>query len=107
MSGCEGQPPLLAPFALADEVAGLFATWSLLAALHHRDTQGGTGQIIDISLYESLFNILGPLPTLYKANGALQKRNGSRLPFSSPRNAYPTRHRHFFPVSRPPPSPPH
>ena len=104
ISGYEGQPPLLAPFALADEVAGLFATWSLLAALYHRDTQEGTGQIIDISLYESLFNILGPLPTLYKANGALQKRNGSRLPFSSPRNVYRTRDGHFFAVSGTAPS---
>ncbi|MFL5953310.1 MAG: CaiB/BaiF CoA transferase family protein [Gaiellaceae bacterium] len=99
ISGYEGQAPLLAPFALADEVAGLFATWSLLAALYHRDTQDGEGQIIDVSLYESVFNILGPLPTLYKANGVLQKRNGSRLPFSSPRNVYRTRDGHYFAVS--------
>lgn len=99
ISGYPGQPPLLAPFALADEVAGLFATWSLLAALYHRDTQGGSGQTIDISLYESVFNILGPLPTLYKANGVLQGRNGSRLTFSSPRNVYRTRDGSFFAVS--------
>jgi len=104
ISGYEGQPPLLAPFALADEVAGLFATWSLLMALYHRDTEDGTGQVIDISLYESLFNILGPLPTLYKANGVLQKRNGSRLPFSSPRNVYRTRDGHYFAVSGTAPS---
>jgi crotonobetainyl-CoA:carnitine CoA-transferase CaiB-like acyl-CoA transferase len=99
ISGYPGQPPLLAPFALADEVAGLFATWSLLAALYHRDVEGGPGQTIDISLYESVFNILGPLPTLYKANGVLQERNGSRLTFSSPRNVYQTRDGHYFAVS--------
>lgn len=104
ISGYPGQPPLLAPFALADEVAGLFATWSLLAALYHRDVQGGAGQTIDISLYESVFNILGPLPTLYKANGRLQARNGSRLTFSSPRNVYQTRDGHFFAVSGTTPS---
>jgi formyl-CoA transferase len=104
ISGYPGQPPLLAPFALADEVAGLFATWALLAALYHRDTQDGPGQTIDISLYESVFNILGPLPTLYKASGRLQARNGSRLTFSSPRNVYQTRDRHFFAVSGTTPS---
>ena len=104
ISGYQGEPPLLAPFALADEVAGLFATWSLLAALYHRDLEGGPGQTIDISLYESVFNILGPLPTLYKANGVLQARNGSRLTFSSPRNVYETRDGHYFAVSGTTPS---
>jgi crotonobetainyl-CoA:carnitine CoA-transferase CaiB-like acyl-CoA transferase len=104
ISGYPGQPPLLAPFALADEVAGLFATWSLLTALYHRDVEGGAGQTIDISLYESVFNILGPLPTLYKANGRLQARNGSRLTFSSPRNVYQTRDGYFFAVSGTTPS---
>jgi crotonobetainyl-CoA:carnitine CoA-transferase CaiB-like acyl-CoA transferase len=104
ISGYPGQSPLLASFALADEVAGLFATWSLMVALYHRDVRGGTGQTIDVSLFESVFNILGPLPTLYKANGVLQERNGSRLTFSSPRNVYRTRDGHYFAVSGTAPS---
>jgi len=104
ISGYADQPPLLASFALADEVAGLFATWSLLAALYHRDTTSGVGQTIDVSLYESVLNILGPLPTLYKAHGVLPQRNGSRLSFSSPRNVYRTRDGHYFAVSGTAPS---
>ncbi len=104
ISGYPGQSPLLASFALADEVAGLFATWSLMVALYHRDLGEGGGQTIDISLFESVFNILGPLPTLYKANGKLQERNGSRLSFSSPRNVYRTRDGHYFAVSGTAPS---
>ena len=104
ISGYHSEPPLLASFALADEVAGLFATWALLAALYHRDVHQGSGQVIDVSLFESVFDILGPLPTLYKANGVLQERNGSRLPWSSPRNVYRTRDGHFFAVSGTTPS---
>jgi crotonobetainyl-CoA:carnitine CoA-transferase CaiB-like acyl-CoA transferase len=104
ISGYPGQSPLLASFALADEVAGLFATWSLMVALYHRDVGGGEGQTIDVSLFESVFNILGPLPTLYKSNGVLQERNGSRLTFSSPRNVYRTRDGHYFAVSGTAPS---
>src|SRR5438045_1911247 len=77
ISGYPDQPPLLASFALADEVAGLFATWSLLAALYHRDATDGAGQTIDISLYESVLNFLGPLPTLSTATRAAQTRNGA------------------------------
>jgi formyl-CoA transferase len=99
ISGYEDRPPLLAPFALADEVAGLFATWALMVALYHRDRTRGPGQTIDVSLYESLFSILGPLPTLYEKLGYVQGRNGSRLPFSSPRNVYRTRDGAHFVVS--------
>lgn len=99
ISGYGDRPPLLAPFALVDEVAGLFATWALLVALYHRDRHGGGGQTIDVSLYESVFNVLGPLPTLYEKLGYIQDRKGSRLPFSSPRNVYRTRDGAYFAVS--------
>ena len=44
------------------------------------------------------------LPTLYKANGVVPQRNGSRLTFSSPRNVYRTRDGHYFAVSGTAPS---
>jgi formyl-CoA transferase len=104
ISGYADRPPLLPPIALADHVAGLFGTWSLLAALYHRDVHGGPGQTIDISLYESVLSLLGPLPTLYRHNGTLLSRHGSRLSFSSPRNVYLTRDARFFAVSGTAPS---
>jgi crotonobetainyl-CoA:carnitine CoA-transferase CaiB-like acyl-CoA transferase len=99
ISGFPDRPPLLPPIALADQVAGLFGTWSLLAALYHRDIHGGPGQTIDISLYEAVVSLLGPLPTLYRHNGTLLARQGSRLSFSSPRNVYRTRDGRYFAVS--------
>jgi crotonobetainyl-CoA:carnitine CoA-transferase CaiB-like acyl-CoA transferase len=104
LSGYADRPPLLAPIASADAVAGLFATWALLVALYARDTSGAPGQVIDVSLFEALFNTLGPLPTLFKHNGYVQTRNGSRLPFSSPRNVYETSDGEFFAVSASTPS---
>jgi crotonobetainyl-CoA:carnitine CoA-transferase CaiB-like acyl-CoA transferase len=104
LSGYADRPPLLAPIATADAVAGLFATWALLVALYARETKGMPGQVIDVSLFEALFNTLGPLPTLFKHNGYVQARNGSRLPFSSPRNVYETRDGVFFAVSASTPS---
>jgi crotonobetainyl-CoA:carnitine CoA-transferase CaiB-like acyl-CoA transferase len=104
MSGYPDRPPLLPPIALADQVAGLFGTWSLLAALYHRDVHGGPGQVIDVSLYESVLSLLGPLPTIYRHNGTLPEREGSRLSFSSPRNVYRTRDDHYFAISGTAPS---
>lgn len=104
ISGYPDRPPLLPPIALADQVAGLFGTWSLLAALYHRDVHGGPGQTIDVSLYEAVLSLLGPLPTLYRHNGTLLQRHGSRLSFSSPRNVYRTRDGRHFAVSGTAPS---
>lgn len=104
ISGYADRPPLLPPIALADQAAGLFGTWSLLAALYHRDVHGGPGQTIDISLYEAVLSLLGPLPTLYRHNGTLVQRHGSRLSFSSPRNVYRTRDDRYFAVSGTAPS---
>jgi crotonobetainyl-CoA:carnitine CoA-transferase CaiB-like acyl-CoA transferase len=104
ISGYADRPPLLPPIALADQVAGLFGTWALLAALYHRDVHDGPGQTIDVSLYESVLSLLGPLPTLYRHNGTLLGRHGSRLSFSSPRNVYRTRDGQHFAISGTAPS---
>jgi crotonobetainyl-CoA:carnitine CoA-transferase CaiB-like acyl-CoA transferase len=81
-------PPILPPVALADEVTGLVGTWAVMIALYHRDVHGGRGQVVDLSLYESLIQVLGPLPLAWDQLGYLQPRMGSRLPYSVPRNAY-------------------
>ena len=81
-------PPLLPPIALADEVTGLTGTWAVMIALYHRDVHDGPGQVLDLSLYESLAQLLGPLPLAWDQLGYLQPRMGSRLPYSAPRNAY-------------------
>jgi len=81
-------PPILPPIALADEVTGLVGTWAVMIALYHRDVHDAGGQIIDLSLYESLIQLLGPLPLAWDQLRYLQPRMGSRLPYSVPRNAY-------------------
>jgi crotonobetainyl-CoA:carnitine CoA-transferase CaiB-like acyl-CoA transferase len=47
-------------------------------SLYHRDVHHGPGQVIDLSLFESLFSLLGPLSAEYAALGKTRSRNGSR-----------------------------
>ena len=54
--------PMLPSFPVADMTAGLYAANAALMALYHRDVRGGTGQVVDVSLFESLFSVLGPGP---------------------------------------------
>ncbi|MDX6550561.1 MAG: hypothetical protein QOJ31_1245, partial [Gaiellales bacterium] len=80
-------PPTLPPIALADEVTGMRGAFAVLAALRHRD-QTGQGQVIDITLLESLVDMVGPGPAIYQRTGQSDGRIGSRLCFSAPRNIY-------------------
>ena len=58
-------PPTLPPFGLADGVTGLAGTIAVLLALYRRTTNGGRGQVIEVSLLEPLLTILGPGPSAY------------------------------------------
>jgi crotonobetainyl-CoA:carnitine CoA-transferase CaiB-like acyl-CoA transferase len=90
INGYPDGPPTLPSFALADSVAALAGAFAAMTALNWRD-RSGVGQMIDVSLYEPLFWILGPQATLYDQLGVVQERTGNRAPFTSPRNAYRSR----------------
>jgi crotonobetainyl-CoA:carnitine CoA-transferase CaiB-like acyl-CoA transferase len=83
ISGEPGGAPLLPPLALTDEITGLAAALATMIALH-----SGVGQVVDVNLVESLFQVLGPLMSAYHATGALQGRMGSAIPNSIPRGVW-------------------
>jgi len=76
-------PPLLPPIALTDEVTALVAAFATLTAVH-----SGVGQVVDVNLLESLFQLMGPLMSLYRVTGEQQPRLGSGIPYSVPRGTY-------------------
>ena len=78
----DGQP-LLPPIALTDEVTGLAAAFATMVALH-----SGIGQVVDVNLLETMFHLMGPLPTLYGLTGEQQPRLGAGLPYTVPRGTY-------------------
>jgi len=91
ITGTPDGPPTLPPFGLADGVAGITGTFATMIALYWRDAQrGGRGQVIDLSLYEPLFSILGPQLAEFQHLGVIQQRYGNRTQRTSPRNAYET-----------------
>ena len=90
MTGYPDRPPILPSFPVADMTSGLYAANAAMFALYHRDVHGGTGQMVDVSLFESLFSLLGPLPAEYAVSGRVRPRNGSRSTNSGPRGCYAT-----------------
>ncbi|MEX0990882.1 MAG: CoA transferase [Actinomycetota bacterium] len=91
MTGFADRGPVLPAIALADEVAAMLGAYAVMVALYHRDVHDGPGQVIDVSLFESLFQIVGPQAAAYEKLGIVEERRGNRLNFAAPRGAYETR----------------
>ena len=83
ISGEPGGQPMLPAIALTDEVTGLVGALATMIALH-----SGVGQVVDVSLVESLFQIMGPLISLFELTGEMQERLGTGLPYTVPRGTY-------------------
>jgi formyl-CoA transferase len=92
INGWPDKPPALPPFALGDGIAALTGCAAAMFALWWREHGGdGRGQVIDLSIYEPLFWLLGPQALVYDQLGVVQGRTGNRAPFTAPRNAYQTK----------------
>jgi crotonobetainyl-CoA:carnitine CoA-transferase CaiB-like acyl-CoA transferase len=87
-TGFPDREPVLPPFALADMVAGLYGAFATMTALRARDHHKARGQVIDVSLLEAIFSVLGPEASIYQLTGKLKERAGSGSNTSSPRNVY-------------------
>ena len=90
LTGTPDGPPTLPSFMLADGTAALTATYAVMMALYHRDTSGGSGQLIDINLIEPLARLLEQSVLTYDQLGTIPVRTGNRWDISAPRNTYKT-----------------
>ena len=95
VTGFPDRPPVRPNLSIGDALASLHGVIGVLMALHHRDAGGGggsgKGQVVDVALYESVFNMMeGALPEydLYKE---IRERTGSNLTGIVPSNTYLTR----------------
>ena len=99
MTGDQEGPPILPPFPAGDMFTAFYACSSVMFALYHRDVHHGPGQVIDASLFESLFSVLGPLAAEYAGVGRVRTRIGSQSVNSAPRGMFPTKDEGWIAVS--------
>ncbi len=87
LTGEPGRVPVRVGISIGDTLAALHGVIGILMALHHRH-QSGRGQVIDVALYEAVFNCMESLLPEYSAFGAVRGPAGSALPGIAPTNAY-------------------
>ena len=88
VTGDPATPPARVSVSIGDELAGTFAALGTLVALHHRENTG-RGQVVDASLYESVFAMMEALVPDWEIGGYQRERTGSILPGAAPSNVYP------------------
>ena len=82
-----GRVPVRVGISIGDTLASLHGVIGILLALQERHNSG-KGQIIDIALYEAVFNCMESLLPEYSAFGEVRQAAGSALPGIAPTNAY-------------------
>jgi len=104
VSGHADRPPVRIGISIGDSLAALHGVIGAMMALRHRDVSGGRwngksgeqcragqGQMVDVALYESVFNMMESLVPEYDHAGVVRERTGSALPGIVPSNTYTTR----------------
>jgi len=89
-NGFEDREPVLPPLAMADMIAGLYGAMAVLIAIRECEVKDGPGQVIDLSLLEPIYSILGAEAAWHQVTGKVRERVGSGSNTASPRNVYAT-----------------
>lgn len=87
LTGEPGRVPVRVGVSIGDTLAALHGVIGILLALQHRHASG-KGQVVDVALYEAVFNCMESLLPEYSAFGAVRGPAGSALPGIAPSNAY-------------------
>ena len=94
VSGFADRPPVRVGVSIGDSVAALHGVIGAMMALRHRDVtggrEGGEGQMVDVALYEAVFNMMESLVPEYDQAGVVRERTGGSLPGIVPSNTYTT-----------------
>jgi formyl-CoA transferase len=88
LTGEPGRTPVRVGVSIGDTIAALHGVIGVLLALYHRKVNGGNGQVVDVALYEAVFNCMESLLPEFSVFGAVREASGSVLPGIAPSNAY-------------------
>ena len=88
VNGFPGDAPVRPNLSLGDSLAGLHAAFGVALALIERNRAGGSGQVVDVAIYESIFNMLEAVIPEYDGAGIMREPSGSTLTGIAPTNTY-------------------
>ena len=88
LTGYPDLPPTRVGLSIEDSIGALQAVIGCMMALYHRDVHDGGGQVVDVSITESVFALTEGMVTEYGLTGYSRQRQGTTLPGAAPSNIY-------------------
>lgn len=96
ITGNPDAPPVRVGISVADYSTATLGAFAVMMALYHRDVNGGRGQQIDLSLYETMFRFTDNMVSAYDQLGAVRKRTGNVHQAAAPGNNFATKDGRFI-----------
>ncbi|MCB1929268.1 MAG: CoA transferase [Rhodocyclaceae bacterium] len=93
ITGYPDRPPVKTGISIGDSIAALWAALGAMMALRHREIAGGSGQVVDVALYEAVFAMMESLVPEFDMFGFIRERTGNVMPGITPSNTHTTRDR--------------
>jgi crotonobetainyl-CoA:carnitine CoA-transferase CaiB-like acyl-CoA transferase len=96
-SGYPDRPPVRTGTSIGDTLAAMHAVIGVMMAVYHRDVKRtGEGQVVDVAIYESVFNMMESTLAEYDKLGYVRERSGAKLEGIVPTSTYPTKDGKFI-----------
>lgn len=89
VTGTPGEPPVRANLSVGDTLAGLHAALGIALALLHRERNAAAGQVVDVAIYEAVFNLMEAAVPEYDRLGLVREPSGVTITGVVPTNLYP------------------
>jgi formyl-CoA transferase len=90
ITGMPGEAPVRPGISIGDSLSALHGVIGVMMALYHRAQHGGRGQMVDVALYESVFNMMEGAVPEFARHGMVREPAGSAIQGIAPTNAYPS-----------------
>jgi formyl-CoA transferase len=84
ITGFEDRPPVRTGISIGDSIAALWGVIGALMALRHREVNGGSGQVVDVALYEAIFAMMESMVPEFDVFGFIRERTGNIMPGITP-----------------------
>jgi formyl-CoA transferase len=84
ITGFEDRPPVRTGISIGDSIAALWGVIGALMALRHREVRGGSGQVVDVALYEAIFAMMESMVPEFDVFGFIRERSGNIMPGITP-----------------------